>query len=326
MLKYRYYRSLLNHKEQTVYEQLVSAMEKCEEEVFTEMLSQEELHRIFFAVNLDQPQLFHVDFRSIAICQRGNRYLLKPVYHLKGKQYTDAKKNVDLAAAAILDEMKQKKPEDPFLFLHDWLIVNCTYGETEERSREAHCVYGALVDHHCVCEGFAKAYRYLCTLADLQCTVITGNATVPFQPSGPHAWNMIRDHGHLYHVDVTFDHLIAQKYCSRSYYRVSGQIIRKDHSFDTLFPIPQAKHNGSSLKTVAGTRQLIAFMKDECYRGSHMSQVRLTKGFEMDDIIQKIESGLCEEDYAWFSRLQSCHYAPGTRVISFVWNQPVYGT
>ena len=324
MLKYRYYRSQLNPNEQSVYDRLTETMERCGDEMITEELSKEEIHRIFSAVNLDQTQLFHVDYGSLTLWQRGDTYILKPSYHLSDKAYRDAKTRLRQTAETILNEMRRERPRDPFLFLHDRLIMNTVYGETEGREYDAHNIFGALVDGKCVCEGYAKAYRYLCTLADLQCTVIVGNADVPYQESGPHAWNMIRDQGHLYHVDVTFDHLIERKYCSRSYYKVSEQIILRDHSFDSLFKVPHAPHDGSLLKTVSGTRQLIDFMKDECYRGMHMSQVRLSRGFEMDAIIQKVESGLSGADYAWYGRLQSYHYAPGTRIISFVWERPSY--
>ena len=59
-----------------------------------------------------------------------------------------------------------------------------------------------------VCEGYAKAFQYLCDLSafsgDIQSHIIGGYAYQP-NGSGPHMWNIVKmDDGRNYHVDVTF--------------------------------------------------------------------------------------------------------------------------
>ncbi len=59
-----------------------------------------------------------------------------------------------------------------------------------------------------VCEGYAKAFQYLCDLSsfngDIQCYMIVGDATTGGS-SGLHAWNIVTmEDGRNYHVDVTF--------------------------------------------------------------------------------------------------------------------------
>lgn len=53
-----------------------------------------------------------------------------------------------------------------------------------------------------VCEGYAKAFQYLCDLSDLganiDCITVSGSV-----PSGPHMWNILRIDGKNYLADVT---------------------------------------------------------------------------------------------------------------------------
>lgn len=59
-----------------------------------------------------------------------------------------------------------------------------------------------------VCEGYAKAFQYLCDLSsfsgDIQSHIVNGNAWDQ-GGSGPHMWNIVTmENGRNYHVDVTF--------------------------------------------------------------------------------------------------------------------------
>lgn len=319
MMKYRYYRTQLTPAEKEIYDKAVHAMENCKDEIMIPYIKPEEVRRILTAVDLDQPQLFYVRFHEILFGYIGSRSLLNFFYGNKGSVLEAKRKKIREAAALILKEMHQAYPQDPFLFLHDHLVRNTVYGEKEGREDDAHSIYGALIDHECVCEGYAKAYKYLCALSSLQCMVVTGRADVPHETPGAHAWNMICENGHLFHVDVTFDHLIKGKYCSRSYYRLNEKQILNDHSFDPLFRIPYSSQNGTPLKTVGSTAQLIEFLKQESRSGKPMSQIRLTKGFTMDEIIQKVESGLRAADYAWYQKLDSYYYRDDAHTISFIW-------
>lgn len=58
-----------------------------------------------------------------------------------------------------------------------------------------------------VCEGYAKAFKYLCDLSsfsesDLFCSLVTGTMTVGTK-AGPHMWNIVTVGGRNYLVDVT---------------------------------------------------------------------------------------------------------------------------
>ncbi len=81
-------------------------------------------------------------------------------------------------------------------YFHDWLVLNC---ETSTTYEYADTIYGALVQKEALCEGYAKAFSYLCNLAGIENTLVAGETNVP------HVWNMVKLGGNWYHVDVTWD-------------------------------------------------------------------------------------------------------------------------
>lgn len=68
-------------------------------------------------------------------------------------------------------------------------------------------VYGGLVNHLCVCQGFAKTYQYVCQRAGLFCTVVAGRTS-----GGDHEWNIIKLDDGYYHVDVTWMQASGERY------------------------------------------------------------------------------------------------------------------
>lgn len=57
-----------------------------------------------------------------------------------------------------------------------------------------------------VCEGYSKAFKYLCDMydfnSDVTCSIVTGNMQTP-SSSGGHMWNVVSLNGRNYFVDVT---------------------------------------------------------------------------------------------------------------------------
>ncbi len=127
---------------------------------------------------------------------------------------------------------------DKVRVLHDYLKCNLEYDYIAASSSEiqkleileAHNIVGALLKKKCVCDGFAKAFKFLCDKIDLECWVVvgTGNSSVE---SGPHAWNIVRINGYYHHVDVTWDNQYADssEIPNYGYLNLSDEEISKDH-------------------------------------------------------------------------------------------------
>ena len=82
-------------------------------------------------------------------------------------------------------------------------------------------------DTQVVCEGYAKAFQYLCDLGTKEATAIT----VQGQTSGPHMWNIVTMKGHNYLVDLTMcdsGYDLFMKGCPDGN-PDTGYVIRHDH-------------------------------------------------------------------------------------------------
>lgn len=53
-----------------------------------------------------------------------------------------------------------------------------------------------------VCEGYSKAFQYLCDLSDITCYTVTGMMNGG-TGEGPHMWNIVANNGKYYMADIT---------------------------------------------------------------------------------------------------------------------------
>ena len=125
-------------------------------------------------------------------------------------------------------------------YFHDYIILNC---ESSTDDPYADTIYGALVKGKALCEGYAKAFSYLCNLAGIENVIVTGGTDVP------HMWNMVKLGGNWYHVDVTWDdaddklHEDYPDIILYQYFMITDSVIRNNHTIWT-FPAEPPKANG----------------------------------------------------------------------------------
>ncbi|KAG4096991.1 hypothetical protein H8356DRAFT_1041798 [Neocallimastix lanati (nom. inval.)] len=80
-------------------------------------------------------------------------------------------------------------------YIHDLLIKNIEYGFSDNDFTE-YTIYGALIEHRCVCEGFSEAFMILAQRVKIFTILATSNT---------HQWNMVFLEGKWYALDVTWD-------------------------------------------------------------------------------------------------------------------------
>ncbi len=88
--------------------------------------------------------------------------------------------------------------------IHDLLVNNLDYDSTVSKDN-IYNIYGGLVSRECVCEGYAKSYKYLLNKAGIDCVIVIGKATNSNGQTENHSWNYVKVDGHWYAVDVTWD-------------------------------------------------------------------------------------------------------------------------
>jgi hypothetical protein len=88
--------------------------------------------------------------------------------------------------------------------IHDYLVDSIEYDQNYE-SRDSYSIYGAFIDKKVVCEGYAKAFKYLANAAGIECELVQGVATNSEGVTESHEWNAVYLDGKWYYIDVTWD-------------------------------------------------------------------------------------------------------------------------
>lgn len=88
--------------------------------------------------------------------------------------------------------------------IHDYLVDNISYDTTISK-QNIYDVYGALVRKEAVCEGYARAFKYLMNEIGVPSVLIMGKGTNSQGKNESHAWNYVQIDNNWYAVDVTWD-------------------------------------------------------------------------------------------------------------------------
>ncbi len=169
------------------------------------------------AINLDIPNLFYIDLSKMYLSIESTT----TIFGTKYKLYMDtgdlatyystgfsSKSQVETAISQVENVKSQilsKANGDEYSkarITHDWLINNMTY---ESSSTNKGNIYGAFIEHNVVCEGYARAYKYLLDGLGITNILVTGKATNSTGVTEEHMWNYIQIDDMWYAVDVTWD-------------------------------------------------------------------------------------------------------------------------
>ncbi|MBO4676552.1 MAG: hypothetical protein J5633_03290 [Oscillospiraceae bacterium] len=161
---------------------------------------------------------------------------IKPVYDTA---YTSS----DVTAfnnicSAVIAGLPQGTNVEKLLYLHDYLVTHCEYDKTYQKSS----AFNALVEGSAVCDGYSKAFKYLCDLAGLTCEFVSSNDI-------NHSWNMVRLSSGAtvwYYIDCTWDDpingcesccehvnfLLSKKACAASHQSSDWTNGRQEYVYD----------------------------------------------------------------------------------------------
>lgn len=150
----------------------------------------------------------------------------------------------EAAAKKITDKaLKQDNLFDQVKVLHDAIVEMTDYSKTGPSYKSE--ADGPLLNGVALCEGYSKAFMYLCQSIGIDCICVAGYA------GEAHMWNMIKLDGQWYNMDVTWDDPTggSMKY---DYFCIPTSKIKSDHSFDNTFTVPSATATKYSYAEVMG--------------------------------------------------------------------------
>lgn len=167
----------------------------------------------------DNPDLFYLDVNKMYLNIETKTKFLRTTYNVfisaaQGATYladdfsdvNDIENSINQIENIKNNIIKNLKGNDykKIMTIHDYLVDNCEYDSTY-KAKGSYSVYGALIGKTCVCEGYAKAFKYLANEANIKCEIMQGTATNSSGQTESHAWNCVKIDGTWYLVDSTWD-------------------------------------------------------------------------------------------------------------------------
>lgn len=136
--------------------------------------------------------------------------------------------------------------------IHNYLVDNTKYDQTL-KGKNIYNIYGTLVNKECVCEGYAKSFKYLVNKAGIDCVIVAGTGTNSSGKQENHAWNYVLLNNSWYAVDVTWDDPIIigngtlSNLSKYKYFLKGSKTMTLDHVADGHFTSDGKEFNYPSL-------------------------------------------------------------------------------
>lgn len=203
-----FYYNQLNAAEKDLYNSFKSATEKffASDNDYTsatlyayydKSIDYERANAVFAAFYYENPQYgaFPARYFIDKNYTYGNQYIFPfGVYDmlLTSSERKEFKEQINLATDAWRENINEyKTPAEKEKYIAETLCNTITY----TKSTYDQSIYGALIQENCVCNGYAMAFTYLCSIAGIDSFVVTCTN---------HAWNMVNVGDCWYCVDATW--------------------------------------------------------------------------------------------------------------------------
>lgn len=215
-----------------IHDALISADDSVKLPVLNTGDDSEVIFGIIGQVVLDDPEIMFYEgctYRTDGLLtlnyEKSREFILKAV------QDADQKAG-DIISRIIKPGMSDFEKE---LAIHDYIVSSCRYDvenfKKDTVPPEGHEAYGPLITGKAVCEGYAKAMKFLLDRAGIECFVVTGTSK-----GALHAWNIVNISGRYYHVDATWDDPVMEngdQILQHTYFNLTDSNISVDHNWKT---------------------------------------------------------------------------------------------
>ena len=243
-----YWRDQLSPDERQVYDEIYDSLSVCKNTVHIDKaLDSDELSNILNFLKEDHTEIFWIgrkyNFTTGADYTDITFELSKLV---KSENYTIYNQKLEAEIEKIISRIPENANEyDKVLLAHDMLVNNTDYAldytsKTYEESEMYYNVYGCLVDHYSVCDGYSKAFKLLMDRLGVRCGLVSGKSV---RNNESHSWNYVIIDGDYYWIDVTWDDPVnidsneVMRELEHTYFCITDEQLLRDHTIgdDSLY-------------------------------------------------------------------------------------------
>lgn len=233
---FKYYYNQLDDNAKIIYHALENNIDNLKKENYTidfatqfndflhQSNGQRQLNKSFQsaldAFFYDYPELFYIDITKISLTIKYSSIgpITKYTVKLSPETSTNflhdsfsSETEVNTAISKVenirnnlLNAISKDDDYTKILKIHDTLINSLEY-DSNLVETHSHNIYGALVRKKVVCEGYAKAFKYILDALEIDNILVSGNATNSSGKTESHMWNYVKLSNNWYAIDVTWD-------------------------------------------------------------------------------------------------------------------------
>lgn len=244
-----YYYSMLTDNGKLMYKDLKRAILNCDKKVKIKYsIDQKDFEQIAELLIFHDPMTFNLE--NIEVSSGTNSITFKLSYRYDKETYDKMTVDYQKEAAEILGKLT----EDMSVYkkirtIHDSIINSTVY---DLNSSTGDTVYGTLVKNKAKCDGYAKAFSYICGQAGIRAVTVIGDDKKDTSDS-MHMWNKVYYNKKWYNVDVTWDDPVSNLKDNLQYdfFMVSDSALKNTHSENNFsFDAPPAVDDSKDYFTV----------------------------------------------------------------------------
>lgn len=173
------------------------------------------------ALLFDYPELFFVDIESLSLAisrtEYNNNTAVNKVsiansegskFYIRGinskEEVNKLRESVYSERNKILNASKHLTTIERIKYIQNHIIDNTEYDQTLSKAN-IYNLLGPLLDGYAVCEGYARAFKFLMDGANIPTIIVAGKGYDGAGRVERHAWNYVKLNGNWYLVDVTWN-------------------------------------------------------------------------------------------------------------------------
>lgn len=232
--QYRYYFECLSQEEAAVYNAMLSGLLHYSKEIVCHGCTVSQVQKIYHFLKLDVPELFYIkNIRIRYLTENALQCTVIPDYRFTISQSHDTLISMSRHCKELVDKYKQCSDFQKEKAIHDYIASTVKYKDTD--APYSHEAPGTVLYKIGVCEGIAKAFKYLSDQLGLKSVVVFGSSNEQGNEGG-HAWNLVSINGIFYHIDTTFDTTISSSCIRYDYFNLSDADIQSSHHWNDKLP------------------------------------------------------------------------------------------
>lgn len=256
------YNDQMSTKEKEVMNVISEGLKKREEniDVSSFSLGEKEINKIVKDTYIRHPEFFYVDNRIFGMgLSKDTVAVVCPQYLYDEKETATYQEKINKKTKEILNKIDNTMNDfQKALIIHDEIVLNCKY-ENAEINQQYSTIYGGLIDNSCDCNGYAKTYSYLLSLAGIDSEIIY------CQPMY-HMWNKVKIDNNYYNVDVTWDDPMPDSYglVGHDYFLFSDTVAKKyrHHDYSSNYSSQNNKYDNSKIHKL---NSKVCYVNNKCF-------------------------------------------------------------